>query len=201
MQRNILIADDHTIIRSGLMMMVRTTLGYPNAKAVASCAQIMEELSGTRYTHCILDITLPDGLVLSLLPVIRRLYPGIRVAIFSMQPQEIYQQAVRHHGVEYYISKSASDEESLSLLSKFLNNETLKCAATSEPPKSPFSRLSGRELQVLHYTLQGLRPADICNVMNKCKQTIATYRSRIYEKTGATNDRQLVEMAMAHGFS
>lgn len=111
MHPQILLADDHSMIRKGLKLYLQLNLGYSDIQEVDSCGGLMKELIKKRYTHLILDIILADGSTLEVIPNIRRVYPDLHIMIFSMQPAEIYGEAVKQFGINYYLSKSAGEEE------------------------------------------------------------------------------------------
>ena len=101
MQPKILIADDHSMIRKGLKLHMQLTLGYNDIHEVATCNELMNELVKNKYTHVILDIILSDGSTLEVIPNIRRVYPALNILIFSMQPAEIYGEALKQYGIIY----------------------------------------------------------------------------------------------------
>src|SRR6187401_1607546 len=123
MSPEILIADDHSMIRKGLKLYMQVNLGYGDIHEAGSCNELMNELVKKKYTHLILDIILSDGNTLEVIPNIRRVYPDLQILVFSMQPAEIYGEALKQYGINYYLSKSVGDEEIILILKKFLNNE------------------------------------------------------------------------------
>src|SRR5579872_7219184 len=123
MQKKILIGDDHTIIRTGMKALLETYFGYPGVIAASSLNEIMKELSRAAYTHGFFDIVLTDGTITEILPNIRSLYPDMKICLYSMQPSEVYRQAVKQFGVDYYVSKTSLEDELKTIFSKFLNDE------------------------------------------------------------------------------
>ena len=106
MHPEILIADDHSMIRKGLKLYMQVNLGYSEITEVGSCNELMNELIKKKYTHLVLDIILSDGSTLEVIPNIRRVYPDLQILVFSMQPAEIYGEALKQYGIQYYLSKS-----------------------------------------------------------------------------------------------
>src|ERR1700750_2688446 len=98
MQPNILIADDHSMIRKGLKLYMQLTLGYNNITEVGNCNELMNELVKRKYTHLVLAIILSGGSTLEMIPNIRRVYPGLNILVFSMQPAEVYGEALKQYG-------------------------------------------------------------------------------------------------------
>src|SRR6185503_16828402 len=115
MPPEILIADDHSMIRKGLKLYMQLNLGYSDIHEVRNCNELMNELVKKKYSHMVLDIILSDGNTLEVIPNIRRVYPDLKVLIFSMQPADVYGEAVKQYGIDYYLSKTAGEEEMLQL--------------------------------------------------------------------------------------
>lgn len=196
MQPTILIADDHSMIRKGLKLYMQLNLGYSDIQEAASCNELMRELVKKKYTHLIVDIILSDGSTFEVLPNIRRVYPDLQIMVFSMQPAEIYGEAVKQYGINYYLSKSESEDEIMLALQRFFKNETpFKKNNDVQQQGNPFKELSPRELEVLHYVLKGIGTKQIAQTLNLKMNTISTVKSRIYEKTNAGNIKELIELA------
>ncbi|MGC4104474.1 response regulator [Ferruginibacter sp.] len=195
MQPKILLADDHNMIRKGLKLHIQLTLGFNDIHEVASCNELMKELVKNKYTHLVLDIILSDGSTLEVIPNIRRVYPALNILIFSMQPAEVYGEALKQYGIMHYLSKSAGEEYMNEVMQKFLFNETLVSSSPVPHTNNPFSSLAPRELEVLHYVLKGIGTKSIADTLNLKMNTISTIKNRIFEKTNAGNVKELMEMA------
>ena len=196
METKILITDDHSMIRKGLKLYMQLNLGFTSIQEASTCNELMKELVKNRYTHLILDIILSDGSSLEIIPNIRRVYPDLNIMIFSMQPAEVYGEALKQYGIKYYLSKSVGEEEILQMLTKFLNNESpADKSNVFASEENPFSALAPRELEILHYVLKGMGTKDIAETLNLKMNTISTMKTRIYEKTNAGNIKELMELA------
>lgn len=195
MQPKILIADDHSMIRKGLKLHMQLTLGYTDLHEVATCNDLMKELVKNKYTHLVLDIILSDGNTLEVIPNIRRVYPDLHILVFSMQPAEIYGEALKQYGINYYMSKSVGEEEMIQILQKFMHNEEPVRQNNIHLHDNPFTTLAPRELEILHYVLKGIGTKDIADTLNLKMNTISTIKTRIFEKTTASNIKELMELA------
>lgn len=196
MQPEILIADDHSMIRKGLKLYMQLNLGFTDIQEAGSCNELMRGLGKKKYTHLILDIILSDGSTLEVIPNIRRVYPDLNILIFSMQPEEVYGVALKQYGINYYLSKSVGEEDMHQVLQRFLNNETpVKRNTGIQYHDNPFKTLAPRELEILHYVLKGIGTKDIADTLNLKMNTVSTMKSRIYEKTNAGNIKELMELA------
>lgn len=195
MQPKILLADDHSMIRKGLKLYMQMNLGYSDITEVSSCNGLMKELVKQHYTHLVLDIILSDGSTLEVIPNIVKVYPNLKIMIFSMQPAEVYGEALRQYGINYYLSKSVGEEEILLVLQQFMNDEQPLRKNGFASKDNPFTLLAPRELEILHYLLKGMGTKEIAETINLKMNTVSTIKTRIYEKTNANNIRELLELA------
>jgi DNA-binding NarL/FixJ family response regulator len=184
------------MIRKGLKLLLQLHLGFTQVSEVVSCNELMAALSKKKYTHLVLDIILSDGSTLEILPNIQRLYPELRIMVFSMQPAEVYGKALRQYGIDHYLPKTTPEEDTIRLLHRFLLNEQgSRDAISVRYPNNPFSALAPRELEILHYVLKGLGTKDIAETLNVKMNTVSTVKNRIFEKTMTTNLKELIELA------
>jgi two-component system invasion response regulator UvrY len=196
MQLQILLADDHPMIRKGLKLLLQLYLNLMDVSEVTSCNELMKELTKRKYTHLVLDIILSDGNSLEILPAIRKLYPELKILVYSMQPGEVYGKALYQYGIEYYLPKTTLEEETLRMLQRFLMNEQpVRDEATAKYHNNPFAALAPRELEILHYLLKGLGTKEIAETLNVKMNTVSTVKNRIFEKTLSTNLKELMELA------
>jgi DNA-binding NarL/FixJ family response regulator len=175
---------------------LQVNLGHKQVDESSSCNELLNALKRKPYSHLILDIILGDGSALEVIPTIRILYPDLKILIFSMQAPEVYGEALKQYGIFNYLPKSAGEDEILSVLNRFLKNQNNN-SAQNRPSntENPFSSLSPRELEVLHYLLKGMGTKDVSAQLNLRMNTISTLKTRILEKTNSPNLKHLMELA------
>jgi DNA-binding NarL/FixJ family response regulator len=201
MQPVILIADDHGLIRKGLKLYMQFDMGYTDIQEVATCHDLMNELVKKKYTHLVLDIILSDGNTLEIIPNIRKVYPDLNILVFSMQPEGIYAKALLQYDIKQFLSKTADETEIIKRLEKFLQNETAEKVTNGVNLHNPFSSLSPRELEILHYLLKGSGTKEISSVLNIKMNTVSTLKTRIFEKTKSASIRELLELASLYNIN
>jgi two-component system, NarL family, invasion response regulator UvrY len=190
------------MIRKGLKIYLQVNLGNKFVDETSSCSELMNALKRKTYTHLILDIILGDGSTLEVIPTIRSLYPDLNILIFSMQAPEVYGEALKQYGIFNYLSKSAGEDEILNVLNKFLHNQSDVSPKSRQMEKAnPFSSLSPRELEVLHYLLKGIGTKDVSEHLNLRMNTISTLKTRILAKTNSPNMKHLMELAAMYNIN
>ncbi len=201
MNKHIIVADDHSMIRKGVKLLLMSRLHCKNVSEAESCSGLMQELKKGICTHIILDVVLVDGTSLEIIPTIKKLYPAIKIMIFSMQPADIYYEAFRLYDIRYYVNKSASEEETIDCINHFLNNVWHPIPTDEKASTNPFSLLAPRELEVLHYLLNGHSTNNIAETLNLSNSTVSTFKKRIFDKTGTSNLAQLYELSSIHNLA
>ena len=195
----LLLADDHAMIRSSLKLMCTTLSEFTQVHEVGSCNELLKELSRREYSHLILDLVLSDGTALDVLPDITCQYRNLKIMVFSMQPKEIYAEVLKQYGVFHYLSKDAQVSDTIMVLKQFLHNElSIPADSMIQHPANPFSKLSRRELEVLTYWLKGEGNKEITRTLEVKPSTISTYKLRILEKTRTSNLKELADLAVAY---
>jgi two-component system invasion response regulator UvrY len=199
LMKELLIADDHHVVRKGLTVICQKEFGLGQVDEAASCSEIMSALKRKRYTHAILDLVLSDGMTLEIVPNVRRLYPNLNMLIFSMQPFGMYRAGLERYGITNYLSKAAPERETLRCLQDFLygnSNSPVKVESVDNllPGGSLFDRFTPREKVVLHYLLLGLGSNEIGDMLGMKQNTISTFKKRILEKSDTRNVVELKEM-------
>ena len=184
------------MIRRGLTLLIQMEIGKFSITEASSCAKIMSELHKNHYSHLILDIIFSDGSALEILPNIRNLYPGLKIMIFSMQPAEIHGEALKTYKISGYLSKTSDNASVVNVLRDFLTNTKTNEETNNETVSglNPFITLSSRELQVLHYMLNGYGTKQISDTLNITMSTVSTLRKRIYQKTNSQNFKALIDL-------
>jgi two-component system invasion response regulator UvrY len=183
--KKVLLAEDHSIVIKGLKITFQTEFSAYNLEIVRSSADMMKILRNEGYELAIIDLHLEDGDTLHLIADLVRIYPGLKILVFSGNPEELYAQKLYNTGVRGYLSKQSSDEEVIDAIRQILNGKTYlsenfkdiitnrRYASTVE---NPFDKLSQRETEVLNLLITGKKPSEICQELNLQASTVATYK-------------------------
>jgi DNA-binding NarL/FixJ family response regulator len=190
----LLIADDHSIVRKGIIVLCKTQFGLSEVEEASDCSQVMSALKRNKCTHLILDLVLSDGVTLEIMPNIRRLYPDLKILIFTMQPYEIYAAVLERYGVMEFIPKDAPEKETIRMLRNFLFGIEARQGGGRLGEDNPFAGFTPREMEVLHYMLMGIGSVEIGNRLNMKSNTVSTFKRRIFEKSNTKNVIELKDL-------
>ena len=191
-----MLADDHSMITKGVKLLCELHMGLTDVREVTSCKDLLHELETRGYTHLVLDINLSDGSSIDILPTIKKNHPELHIAVLTVHGDNIYYNALRQYGIQHFINKSAKAEDTVAILNKFFRND-LPARNKPEPDEAvnPFATIAPRELQILHYWLQGTNTKEMARLLGVTMSTISTVKAKIFEKTNTTNFVELNELA------
>ena len=199
MLRRIIILDDHSMIRKGMKLFLQLNLGCEQITETDTCQNLLQSLAKQNYSHLILDMMLTDGNALEIIPTIRERYPNLKILVFSMQPKEVYGEALKQYGITHYIHKTAEEDDILIALQAFLDNkQQLVIGNSRNNGSNPFRSLSPRELEILHHMLKGTGTKQIADNLNIKMNTVSTLKTRIFDKTNTNNLKELIELAIVY---
>ena len=204
----IVLADDHTIVRSGLKQILESEHDIKVVFEAGSGDEAVEFVRSNSVDVVVMDITMPPRNGLEALKDIKKLKPTVPVLILSMHTREQYAVRVLKAGASGYITKESAPDELVTAIRKadrggiYINNELAELLAKhvgSTVAEEPHKDLSDRELQVFLAIGRGRSLTDIASDLNISVKTVSTYRSRIIEKTGLTTNAMITRYSLEHG--
>jgi DNA-binding NarL/FixJ family response regulator len=176
-------------------------MGAKQIDTVSNISELKEVLKRNVYTHLVLDIIMPDGNSIELIEHINQTYPSLSILVHSMQPVEVYGKIVSKFQIHSYLHKGASESEIYYQLELFFKNQPLQLKKKLDETMNPFSTLAVRELEILHYLLNGHRTKEIATNLGLKMNTVSTIKSNIFEKVKAESFTHLLQLAHVHQIS
>ncbi len=197
----ILLADDHAIIRNGLEMLLsnigkRFTFNHASNKA-----EIFEKLQENTIDLMVLDLNFEEGNSLAWIKEIKTAFPEVKIIIFSSFDESVYKNRVLSLGANAFISKLSMPEEIiLAFEQTFYDNEIALIGNKSHKSNksSYLNILSNREMEIALLFVKGMGNLEISNKFNLKKSTVSTYKQRIYDKLNVNSIADLIEVFKAN---
>lgn len=201
----ILIADDHALLRHGLIRIILDR--YPDAEIdqAASEKQAMPLLREKEFDIILLDLSMPGKGGLEILKDLRSMGIQTPVLIVSMYPEEQYAVRVLKAGASGFLNKDSAPElliEAIRTINegrKFISANVAQQLATgmiTGHSEGGINSLSDREVQVLTAIASGKAVSEIAAELSLSVHTISTYRSRIMDKLGIDSNAALTRFAI-----
>lgn len=204
----VLLVDDHELVRTGIKRILNDTEGMTVIGEAGSGEEALRVLRRRKPDVILMDVSMPGMGGLEATRKLHRQYPGVKVIVLTIHAQEPYPTRLLEAGAAGYLTKGCGVEEIVAAIRevqaghRYIGMDIARQLALSMLPggdKSPIDRLSQRELQVLLMVTHGQSTQEISDKLCLSPKTVCTYRYRLYEKLGVSNDVELTHLAMRHG--
>lgn len=207
---NILIADDHAIVRYGTTLIIKDLMPGVHVSEAENFSQVLKSLNQQRFDLLILDINIPGGNNLQMVDVVRLHQPQIRILIFSGYDEQLFALRYLQAGVDGYLVKHSPEDELKTAIRTILNNEKYISSTVrqhllnglntkSDISRNPLQSLSNREMEVMQLLIKGSSVADIGSMLSLQISTVSTYKARIFDKLDVANIIDLAEKVRLYG--
>jgi two-component system response regulator NreC len=207
-QKKLLLVDDHAVVRKGIRALLESTAELAVVGEAGTAREALAEAARLRPDFILLDLTLPDGNGLDLLPRLVAAAPGAKVIVLTMHEGEDYFFRALQAGAVGYVIKSGDPEHILAALRAVLDGgvylypslaKSLVGQHLHDAQKPLGSDLSPRETEVLRLIAEGKSNKEIARALSIGVTTAQTHRNRIMEKLGLHTAAELVRYAIRRG--
>jgi len=202
-QTTVVIADDHTVVRQGLRMLIDNEDGLQVIAEAGTVPDAERLTRAHRPTVLVLDLNMPGGSSLEAIP---RLKDETAVVVLTMQDDPAFARQALQAGALGFVLKEAADEELLGAIRLaaagdiYLNPRLgAKIAAAPPQPTGPPDDLTEREVDVLRLIALGHTNVEIGEQLFLSTRTVETHRAHIQRKLNRTTRAELVRYALEHG--
>jgi two-component system, NarL family, invasion response regulator UvrY len=204
---NILIADDHAVVRNGVKLTLSEEFSESVYGEAADGQETIKAVLDGAWDLVILDISMPGRSGLEVLKELKSLRPQLPVLMFSMYSEEQYAIRALRAGAAGYITKASISEELVKAVLKivaggrYVSTELAErlageIALASDGPRH--EALSDRELQILCLIGSGKAVKEIARELSLSVSTVSTHRARILEKMKMQTTVELIRYVLEH---
>ncbi len=189
---NILIADDHPLIRKGLLQILSGSHHIREIYEAGNSYEVFENLKKRKIDVMILDISMPGKDGIEILKDVKIEYPDLPVLMLSIQPENQYAVRAFKYGASGCLNKASAPEELIEAIKKvrsggrYLNDAVseilLNNLSSHNTEEKPHRSLSEREYQVMIMLAKGLTISEVSEKLNLSIKTVSTYRTRLLTK-------------------
>tara|TARA_R110000851_G_scaffold141976_2_gene280278 strand:+ start:242820 stop:243488 length:669 start_codon:yes stop_codon:yes gene_type:complete len=207
--KTVLVVDDHDLIRMGICKLLAEVPGITVIGQAASGEEAITRVRELSPDIVFMDVRMPGIGGLEATERILSHYPKTRVIVVSAFNDDFYPASLLKAGACGYITKKADCDQIKAAVETalsggiYVNPELAQIMVAngmkSGGKTSPLSRLSQRELQIAALITSGIRAKDVAKTLFVSPKTINTYKYRIYEKLGISNDVELTLAAVKYG--
>ncbi len=202
----IIVADDHPVVRFGVISLLDAQPDFKVIGEADSCAKLLDRLAALDPEVVLLDLELGDACGTEALATLRKHYPDLKIIVFTAHDDDAHVLDAITAGVQGYVVKGSANEtlsDAIRVVSRggsFLDASITPKVISQLSRKTPEGdRLTNREHVVLTYLGTGSRNKDIAKKLDITERTVKYHISSILAKLGAQNRTQAVQIAATRG--
>jgi DNA-binding NarL/FixJ family response regulator len=202
----ILIADDHSVVRAGLRTLLESRSGWEVCAEASDGRDAIEKASRLKPDVAILDIGMPLLNGVETTRRIRASSPSTEILILTMHESDELVQQVIEAGARGYVLKDDADRiliaavDAARLHRPYFSTRVYPAADSSDPfydpTRSPRSRLTPREREILQLLAEGKSNKEVASLLNISVNTAEAHRANIMLKLDLHSVAELVHYAI-----
>jgi DNA-binding NarL/FixJ family response regulator len=211
LKTRVLLADDHSVVRSGLRAILESEPDIEVVGEASDGAEAIEMALATDPDLAIVDVSMPQMTGLQVTAELARRRPGMRVLILSVHESEQYFFEALKAGASGYVLKTSANRDLVEACRASMRGEPflypkavaelvrdyLERARKGEAePRDP---LTPRELQVVKLIAEGMTSDEIARTLVISRKTVDHHRASILDKLELRNGAELTRYAIRRG--
>lgn len=215
----ILVVDDHSVVRQGIITLLEDEDDLVIAGEASDGDEVWDMVEQVKPDVILLDLTMPRMPGLDVIKQIVPVFPATKILVFSMHNNADYVLSSALNGASGYLEKDTSRDEMLrairaiargelyfppyasSVIIKNLLKQLARVPETrveedSVQEKSIWKIITPREQQILKCLTEGMSSKDIAEKFDISSNTVANQRASIMKKANVKNTAELISLAM-----
>jgi DNA-binding NarL/FixJ family response regulator len=207
---SVLLADDHAVVRRGLLALLEGEPGITVVGEATDGQQALDLVAELRPDVLVLDLVMPGLSGLEVLTRLRERATAPRVVVLSMHGTDAHVADALRHGATGYVVKDASASELVLAVRRAAEGHRFLSSPLSEgrieaymsqprPPADAYETLTVREREVLILAAQGLTNSDIGKQLSISRRTAESHRANLLRKLGLKGEKELIRFALKRG--
>jgi DNA-binding NarL/FixJ family response regulator len=208
----ILLADDHTVMRRGLRLLLESQPGFSVVAEAADGRQAVEQAEATQPDVAVLDIAMPKLSGIEAAQRILAVLPHTAVVMLSMHSDEGYVLRALKSGVKGYVLKDSAEGDLMEAIKAVHEGKTFFSPEISKMLVEDYVReirargtedsydlLTSREREILQLLAERKSNKDIAAALNLSPYTVETHRRNLQEKLNLHSFAELILYAVRKG--
>lgn len=207
----VILADDHSIVRSGLRQLLSGVHGMQVIGDAANGQALLKLVEEVPADVVLMDLSMPGLSGVDLIRRLQSLRPELPILVLSMHVEAQIVSRVLRAGAAGYVTKDCDPADLVNALRKVaaqgryidpaLVDSVVFHAAVGADTRSPHEQLSPRERQVLDRVASGMPLGQIADELHLSPKTVSTHKMRLMQKLGIQSNADLLKYAVRHGLT
>lgn len=203
---NILVADDHEVVRRGLKDILRDAFPKAHIAGAENASQLLALAMERKWDLILLDIVMPGSNVLDVMRNLRAIQPAVPILILTAAAEVEYAVSTIKAGANGFITKQYAATHLVDAIKKVLAGETYLsreavnelAASVRQGASQVHDKLTPRELEVFRMIASGQTIKEIARELGLSDKTVGTHVGRIKEKTNLASYVEITRYALQH---
>jgi two-component system, NarL family, response regulator NreC len=200
----IVLADDHTVVRNALRLLLDAEAGFEVVAEAGDADAAVRYVRGHKPAVLILDLNMPGRSSLDAVPDIKEASPETEIVVLTMQNEPAFARRALQAGVRGYVLKEAADAELVQAVRSAAAGNTylqpaLGARLASGAEVKDGDELSERERDVLKLIALGHTNAEVAEHLFISIRTVESHRAHIQQKLRLSSRAELVRYALERG--
>jgi DNA-binding NarL/FixJ family response regulator len=208
----ILLADDHTVVRKGLRLLLETQSAFQVIAEAANGRQAVALAEEHRPDAVVMDVAMPILNGIEAARQISNKLPQTAVVFLSMHSDEGYVLKALKAGARGYLLKDSAEHDLINAVKAVSEGKSFFSPAISKMLVEDYVRqmqelkledsydlLTTRERELLQLLAEGKNNKDVANILNLSLHTVETHRSNIFQKLNLHSGAELILYAIRKG--
>lgn len=207
----VLIADDHTVVRKGLRVLLSSEPDMEVVGEAADGEEVVRRAAGLQPDVILLDLMMPRRDGLAAIPLLLEVYPQARILVLTSFAEDDKVFAAIKAGALGYLLKDSTPQELVQAIQAVARGEPLLSPAIAlklmqelkRPPTLPLTEepLTEREVEVLKLLARGLTNQAIAAHLVLSERTVGNHIGNILGKLHLANRTQAALYALRKGLA
>ena len=210
MSMNLVLADDHSVVRHGLRLVLEE-LGYKVVGEASDGLEAIELVDKLKPDILLCDLMMGSMNGLEVTRQVSKKYPDTKVIILSMYADESYVIEALRAGAKAYILKDSSSEELLQTITEVLKGKhflgapfsekaiSIYMEKTADATQDEYYSLSNREREILQMVAEGMTSNQIAKKLFLSSRTVDAHRAKMMRKLNLHTKIDLIRYAQRRG--
>lgn len=204
----ILLADDHTLLRSGIRALLEDEPDLHVVGEAGDGREAVQLANQLRPNVVLMDIAMPMLNGLEATRQIKKQHPEVKVLVLTMYDHEEYFRQLLEAGASGYIIKRAAAGELVAAIRAVYNGQAVLSPAITRllledylhrdagKSEADPDALSPREREVLQLIAEGKTSREIAEILNLSVKTIQSHRTSLMQKLDLHDKGELIKYAI-----
>lgn len=202
-----LLADDHSLIRQGMVFILDAAEINYKAFHASNFQQIMQCIDSNPIHIAIIDAHFPEGNSLQIISEIKQKSPDTKILIFSGIDEKLHALKYFNAGANGFLSKLSEEKDIHNAILEIINKgeyishttqALLMNSLNNRNLINPLLSLTERELEIARMYSEGYGNLEISNMLDVKQNTISTIKKRIFNKLKIENLVELIDLVKTH---